>query len=96
MPSIFHWFVVDETHCILIFSHSLDELSFSQSLYERGKKKEQEMLQWEENGKQHIQHGVNVRLNYLRNPYIKDYNEVLSPVWVCWFVTGACNIVESL
>ena len=28
------WFVVDKTHCILIFNHSLDELALGQSLCE--------------------------------------------------------------
>lgn len=31
---LFESFVVDKTHCILIFNHSLDELSFSKSLCE--------------------------------------------------------------
>lgn len=57
MTLLFEWFIVDKTHCILIFSHSFDELSFSQSLY-AGKKKQQEMLQWEENGKHDITQGV--------------------------------------
>lgn len=32
-----HWFILNETHCILIFNHSFDELSFSQPFCE-GKK----------------------------------------------------------
>lgn len=36
---LFDWLIVDKTHCILIFNHSFDELSLSQSLCE-GKKKE--------------------------------------------------------
>lgn len=31
---LFDWFVVDKTHCILIFNHPFDELSFSKSLCE--------------------------------------------------------------
>lgn len=34
---LFEWFVVDKTHCILIFNHSFDELSFSKSLCDGGK-----------------------------------------------------------
>lgn len=33
---LFDRFIVDKTHCILVFDHSFDELSFSQSLYEEG------------------------------------------------------------
>lgn len=34
---MFYWVVVDQTHCILIFNHSRNELSFSQSICEGGK-----------------------------------------------------------
>lgn len=37
MTLLFNWLVVDKTHCIIIFNHSLDELSFGQSLCEAGK-----------------------------------------------------------
>lgn len=36
--SLFKGFVLNETHCVLVFNHSLDELSFSQSLCIGGKK----------------------------------------------------------
>lgn len=35
---MFYWFVMDQTHCVLIFDHSCNELSFSQSICEGRKK----------------------------------------------------------
>lgn len=37
MTLLFEWFIMDKTHCIFIFNHPFDELSFSQSLC-KGKK----------------------------------------------------------
>lgn len=84
---LFEWFVVDKTHCILIFNHSFDELSFSKSLCEGGKRKHRRCYHGKEmvNKIYSTECGVKMRFNnhsYLRNPFLSSVG-VLMCVCVC-------------
>lgn len=61
---LFDRFIVDKTHCILVFDHSFDELSFSQSLYEEGGERKR-CYSWKKmvNKIYSMELGVKMRLN---------------------------------